>query len=133
MINREIEEQFVQSVFRREFRDRLCYELSSKKRDRFFNKIAHNCEDYMRSDVIKVRSDMPMNGEDILSFLNTGNEVSVIAYRSELDGCCAAPDAALSELLANGSPFVLVAAAVRRAYLETEYDFSVHSSYLIQY
>ncbi len=130
----EIEAGFVRSVFRKEFRDRLCHELlSPKKRDSFFDKIAHNCEDYIRSDVVIKRSDMPLSEKEILAFLNTKDGVSVIAYRSELDGRCIDLDAALSELSSNGSPFVIIAPAERKAYLETEYDFSVHTSYLIEY
>lgn len=128
------EEYFVRSVFRKEFCDRLCYELSStKKRDRFFNKLAHNCEDYINRSVIKRRSDMPMTGSEILAFLRDEKEIFVIAYRSDLDGRSTDADTAVSELVGNGSPFIVVAPGRRRAYLETEYDFSVHTSYLLEY
>lgn len=128
------EESFVRSAFSKEFRDRLCYELASpKKRDRFFDKIAHNCDEYILGSAVYKRSDRPMSESDIVSFFGDGKEVSVIARGSELDGRKADIHTALKALSENGLPFILADAAERRAYLETEYDFSVHTSYMLKY
>ena len=76
---------------------------------------------------------MPMTGSEILAFLRDEKEIFVIAYRSDLDGRSTDADTAVSVLVGNGSPFIVVAPGRRRAYLETEYDFSVHTSYLLEY
>lgn len=129
----EAENIFVQSVFRREFRDRLCYELgNAKKRSRFFDKIAHNSGDYISSAAICSVSDMPHSRDEVISFINA-EKVRVIAAFSALDKSCTELSAAVSELLGNGMPFIIFNNSVGRAYLETEYDFSVHTSYLLKY
>ncbi len=130
-----IERELVGAFFARNFTDRLLHELfSDKKRNRFFDKIAHTAERYLKSDAVVEKSKMPLTQEEISRFLFGANDGQcyVIAYRSELDGCFAQLSEVVLRLYSCGAPYMLYAPGRGTAYLECEYDHSCHISYLLK-
>ncbi len=104
------------------------YELTSKKRKDFFGKIAHTAEKYIDTRLIVEKSDRPFSRDIIADRL--GETCYVIAMLSPLDGGSVSVDAALSELWSCGVPYLLYGNGY--LYLETEYDFSVHTAYILK-
>lgn len=126
-MNKEIEIQIAR-FFQKRVRERIIYELSSKKRVEVFNKLAHTAEDYIDCRLIAEKSPRPF--EPILLMKQLGTTVYVIAYNSNSDGKFVTLDAALNELWSCGTPYLLYGNGF--LYLETEYDFSIHTAYLLK-
>ena len=133
-MDKRIEELFVRAFFDKTFADRLyCELMAESKRDRFFDKIAHNADRYVKHSTVIRRSIAPLPVSDISKHLMCyKGQCYVIAYRHELDGCLVDTDDAIQRLHSCGSPYALFNVEKRTAYIETEYDFSVHESYLLQ-
>lgn len=104
------------------------YELSSKKRGEFFIKIAHTAEKYIDTRLVIEKSDRPLPEELLEKFFP--GECFVIAYNSAYDGNTAVFKDAISELWGCGEPYLIYSGEY--LYLETEYDFSIHASYLLK-
>lgn len=104
------------------------YELTSKKRSDFFGKIAHTAEKYIDTRLIVDKDERLIPHELIAERL--GGECYVIAVHSLLDGETMPVDTALSGLWGCGVPYLLYGNGY--LYLETEYDFSAHTSYLLK-
>lgn len=126
-MNTEAEKEIAR-FFQKRYRERLLYELSSKKRKDFFGKIAHTAEKYIDTRLIVEKSDRPIFREILADKL--GGACYIIADRSDLDGETASVDTAISELWSCGVPYLLYGNGY--LYLETEYDFSVHTAYLLK-
>lgn len=118
----------VAQFFQKRVRKRIIYELSSKKRVEVFNKLAHTAEDYIECRLIVEKSPRPIKSTELKKRL--GKTVYVMAYNSDLDGKFANLDAVLFELWSCGAPYLLYGNGF--LYIETEYDFSVHASYLLK-
>ena len=114
--------------FQTRVRERIVYLLSSKKRGEFFGKLAHTAEKYIDCKLITEKSSRPLAPEELAKRL--GGTVYVIAEHSELDGRFTDIGTALDELWSCGVPYLLYGNGL--LYVETEYDFSVHSSYLLK-
>lgn len=114
--------------FQKHVRERVTYELSSKKRVEVFNKLAHTAEDYIDCRLIIEKSPRPIEPTELKKRL--GKTVYVMAYNSDLDGKFVNLDAVLSEFWSCGVPYLLYGNGF--LYIETEYDFSVHTSYLLK-
>lgn len=129
----EIEKEIVNAFFEKRCRDRILFELKfEKKRQNFFDKIAHNCERYINCNLIKQKSQKPIDIEVIeLTLCNKNSNCYVIAYKSDLDGVSTDFKTAMKELWANGSPYLIYSVDCNSLYLETEYDFSIHTSYIL--
>lgn len=125
-MNTDVEKEIAR-FFQKRYRERLLYELSSKKRKDFFGKIAHTAEKYIDTRLIVEKSDRPLS-RDILAD-KLGGACYIIADVSRLDGETVPVDTALSELWSCGVPYMLYGNGY--LYLETEYDFSAHTSYLL--
>lgn len=123
----EIETEIAQ-FFQKRVKERIIYELSSKKRAEVFNKLAHTAEDYIDCRLIVEKSPHPLEPTELKKHLD--KTVYVMAYNSDLDGKFTELDAALNELWSCGIPYMLYANDF--LYLETEYDFSIHTSYLLK-
>ncbi len=126
-MNTEIEKEIAR-FFQKRYRERLLYELTSKKRGDFFGKIAHTAENYIDTRLI-VDKDERLIPRDLIAEKLVG-ECYVIAEHSVLDGETVPVDTALSELWGCGVPYLLYGNGY--LYLETEYDFSVHTAYLLE-
>lgn len=122
-----LNETEIVQFFRKRVRERILYLLSSKKRGEIFQKLAHTAEDYIDCKLIVEKSPRPLEPEELAKRL--GNTVYVIAEHSELDGRFADTGAVLDELWSCGVPYMLYGNGL--LYVETEYDFSVHTSYLL--
>jgi len=133
-MDKHIEGVFVRAFFDKTFADRLYYELTAEsKRGRFFDKIAHNADRYLKHSTVIRRSIAPLPVSDISKHLMCSKgQCYVIAYRHEFDGCFVDIDDTIQKLHSCGSPYVMFNAEKCTAYIETEYDFSVHESYLLQ-
>lgn len=114
--------------FQKRVRERIIYLMSSKKRGEIFGKLAHTAENYLDAALIIRKSPRPLEPETLAKRL--GKRVYVIAEHSELDGSAADTGAALGELWSRGAPYMLYGNGL--LYVETEYDFSVHNSYLLK-
>ena len=114
--------------FQKSFRERLLYELSSKKRGDFFTKIAHTAEKYIDLRLVVEKSDRPLPKELLAKHFH--GDCFVIAYNSPMDGRTADFKEAVNELWSYGMPYLIYAGEY--LYLETEYDFSTHASYLLK-
>ncbi|MCM1166224.1 MAG: hypothetical protein NC299_06920 [Lachnospiraceae bacterium] len=123
----KIETEIAQ-FFQKRVRERVAYELSSKKRADFFDKIAHSAEDYIDARYIAEKSESPLPREYLAEKL--GKTCYVAARSSVLDGTMTDTRTALSELWSCGVPYLLYGNGF--LYLETEYDFSAHRSYLLR-
>lgn len=118
----------IAQFFQKRVRERIIYELSSKKRVEVFNKLAHTAEDYIDCRLIVEKSPRPFEPTELKKRL--GETVYVMAYNSDSDGKSAEIDAVLNELWSCGAPYLLYGNGF--LYIETEYDFSVHTSYLLK-
>jgi len=128
----EFENRIIKSFFAGDFSDRLQYELSSpKKRVKFFSRIAHECEKYIKHQYIVCRDNMLLSKETIAKFIST-KDCYVIAYNDDYDGQVADFKDALDRLWSNGSPYILANTSCDCIYIETEYNFSEHSSYILK-
>ncbi len=123
-----LNETEIAQFFQKRVRERILYLLSSKKRRDIFVKLAHTAEDYIDCKLIVEKSPRPLEPEELAKQL--GNTVYVIAEHSEFDGEFADTSAALDELWSCGVPYMLYGNGL--LYVETEYDFSVHNSYLLK-
>lgn len=126
-MNKEIEAGIAR-FFQKRVRERIIYELSSKKRVEVFDKLAHTAEDYIDCRLIVEKSPRPFEPTELEKHL--GKTVYVIAHNSDSDGSFAKLDTALKELWGCGAPYLLYGNGF--LYLETEYDFSKHTSYLLK-
>lgn len=126
-VSNETEAEIAQ-FFQKRVRERIIYELSSKKRAEVFNKLAHTAEDYIDCRLIVEKRPRPFEPTELKKRL--GKTVYVMAYNSDLDGDFAELNAVLNELWSCGTPYMLYGNGF--LYLETEYDFSVHTTYLLK-
>ena len=125
-MNKEIEKEIAR-FFQKRVRDRIFFLLSSKKRGVFFGKIAHTVENYIDCALIVQKDERPIEQNTIRKYL--GSRVYVIAQCSPLDGEFAAIGEAL-ELWGCGVPYLLYGNGY--LYVETEYDFSPHTAYILK-
>lgn len=130
-MNPDIEKE-IAGFFQKRVRERITYLLASKKRGTVFDKLAHNAEDYLDCSLIIEKSERPLGKEAIEKKL--GRTVYVMeshgSFGSPLDGGFTGVRAALDELWSCGVPFILYGNG--HLYVETEYDFSTHKSYLLK-
>ena len=125
------EERICRTFFDKRCSDRLCYELSSRKKRRgFLDRMCHNSKDHL-ADCVYKSVERPFDKADITDFLGKG-ECYCISLQPEADGIYADASGLLDRLWSNGMPYLIVNAACTAAYLETEYDFSEHRSYLLR-
>lgn len=127
-MNNEIEAEIAR-FFQKRYRERLLFELTSKRRENFFGKIAHTAENYIDTRLI-IEKDDRLIERDLIAEKLGGGECYVIAERSPLDGRMVSVDSALDELWGCGAPYLLYSNGC--LYVETEYDFSVHTAYLLK-
>lgn len=113
--------------FQKRVRERIVYLTTSKKRGEIFKKLAHTAEDYLGCSLIVEKSDFPMEREIIENYL--GKTVYAMAEHSALNGKVVDMDKALDELWSCGVPYMLYGNGY--LYVETEYDFSEHTSYIL--
>lgn len=113
--------------FQKRVRERIIYLTTSKKRGEIFKKLAHTAEDYLDCSLIVEKSDFPMEREIIKKYL--GKTVYAMAEHSALNGKVVDTDKALNELWSCGVPYMLYGNGY--LYVETEYDFSEHTSYIL--
>lgn len=118
----------IAQFFQKRVRERIIYELSSKKRAEVFNKLAHTAENYIDCRLIIEKSPRPLEPSELEKYL--GKTVYIMAYNSDLDGGFAELNTALDELWSCGAPYMLYGNSF--LYLETEYNFSVHTAYLLK-
>lgn len=126
-MNIEIETEIAR-FFQKRYRERFLYELSSKRRGSFLGKIAHNAENYIDTRLITEKDDRLIERDIIAEKL--GRDCYVIAQLPSLDGQTVLVDTALNELWGCGVPYLLYGNGY--LYVETEYDFSVHTAYLLK-
>ena len=125
-MNEDIEKEVAQ-FFQKRVRDRIIFLLSSKKRGDFFGKIAHTVENYIDCALIVQKDKQLIEQNTISKYL--GSRVYVIAECSSLDGEFAEIGEAL-ELWGHGVPYLLYGNGY--LYVETEYDFSTHTAYILK-
>lgn len=121
-------EKNIAHFFQKRVKERIIYLLSSKKRGEIFDKLAHTAEDYIDGNLIIEKSPRPIEPSELAERL--GERVYVIARCSELDGEFAEFQAAIDSLWNCGVPYLLYGNGF--LYLETEYDFSVHTAYILK-
>lgn len=123
-----LNEAEIAQFFQKRVRERIIYLLSSKKRGEIFKKLAHTAEDYIDGKLIAVKSAHPLEREMLAKRL--GKRVYIIAEHSKIDGSFADIRAALDGLWSCGEPYMLFGNGF--LYVETEYNFSAHNSYLLK-
>lgn len=130
-MNPDIEKE-IAGFFQKRVRERIIFLLASKKRGDVFGKLAHNAEDYLDSSLMIEKSERPLDKGDIEKKL--GKTVYVLechgSFGSPSDGEFTGIRAALDELWSCGVPYMLYGNG--HLYVETEYDFSTHKSYLLK-
>lgn len=130
-MNTEIEKEIAE-FFQKRVRERIMYLLASKKRGEVFDKLAHNAEDFLDSSLMIEKSERPLDKGTLEKKL--GRTVYVMehhgSYGSPSDGEFTDIRAALDELWGCGAPYILY--GNEHLYVETEYDFSTHKSYLLK-
>lgn len=121
-------EREIARFFQKRVRDRVLYLMSSKKRGEIFRKLAHTAEDQLDCALIVEKSDFPIERKVIEKYLC--KMVYVMEEHSALDGEFAETAKALDELWSCGVPYLLYGNGY--LYVETEYDFSTHTAYLLK-
>lgn len=101
---------------------------SPKKRGDFFGKIAHTAEKYIDSRLVVKKSEWPIPVEILAQYFH--GDCFVVAEHSAPDGKTASFKDAVNELWSCGVSYLIYAGEY--LYLETEYDFSTHASYLLK-
>lgn len=129
-MNKPFELKICSTFFSKRSCERLYYELTSKKRPEFFRKMSHTADWYLGDCVFK-ECKMPVEIESILNFLNDDKCYFITLYK-EFDGGCFNTSDVLNNIWANGMPYMAVDRECRYAYLETEYNFSEHTSFLLR-
>ena len=125
-MNEDIE-KVIAEFFQKRVRDRISFLLSSKKRGDLFGKIAHAAEEYIDRALIIRKDEQLIEQDTIRKYL--GRRVYVIAQNSPLDGEFADFGEAL-ELWGCGVPYLLYGNGY--LYVETEYDHSAHTAYILK-
>lgn len=130
-MNPDIEKE-IAGFFQKRVRERIIYLLASKKRGEVFGKLAHNAEDYLDISLIIEKSERPFDKRAIEKIL--GKTVYVMerhgSFGSPSDGEFTDIRTALDELWSCGMSYMLYGNG--HLYVETEYDFSTHKSYLLK-
>lgn len=129
-MNKSFELKICNTFFCRRSKERLYYELTSKKRSEFFHKMSHTAEWYLVDCVLK-QYKMPLDIDSILSFLNDDQCYFITSYKN-FDGDYFNTSDVLDHIWSNGMPYMVINRECKRAYLETEYDFSEHTSFLLK-
>lgn len=131
-MDRSVEEKIINVFFNKKSRERILYELkSAEKRNRFFDRISHRCEDYINCRLIVYKSDKLVDADYLKEILCGKNRTCyVMAYKSRFDGKFVDFDEAMNELWGNG-PFLVYSINNDSLYLEAEYDFDIHPSYIL--
>lgn len=130
-MNADFELKICKAFFNKRCCERLAYELSSKKkRGEFFCKMSHTSKLYV-GNCIFLENNMPSDIGDIIDFLKDDKCYFITTF-DKYDGKLCELSNALSDIWANGMPYMLVNQRCDRAYLETEYNFSEHISYFLK-
>lgn len=129
-MNKSFESKICNTFFSRRSNERLYYELTSKKRSEFFHKMSHTAEWYLGDCVLK-QYKMPLDIDSILSFLNDEQCYFITSYKN-FDGDYFNTSDVLDHIWSNGEPYMVINRECKRAYLEIEYDFSEHTSFLLK-
>ena len=126
----EIEKEFCDLFLNDRYSERIFFELTSKKKRRnALSRFAHNCKDVLNSDRIRNVCGGMLNSEETKEFLGYG-ECYCICLNKELDGRFIDIDTAVETLYGYG-PYILYNADKKKAFIETEYDFSEHWVYFV--
>ncbi len=131
MIEKRVSELF----FRKTVRERIYYELTSKKkRETFFKKIAHSADNYIDKECIFIQNDELTAKNKVMNFLtnNSCDSCYCISYDERFDGKILNIAETLDSLFGNGMPFMLITILLDKSYLETEFDFKSHKNYFLQ-
>lgn len=127
----DFETRICKRFFNKRSYERLLYELTSKKkRGDFLCKMSHTSKLYIGNCILS-EFIMPPKIDDIITFLNDKKCYIISAYDKYDGKICEITDV-LSDIWANGMPYMVVNLHCDRAYLETEYNFSEHVSYFLK-
>ena len=128
-MDKTFEQMICNRFFSKRYNDRLYYELSSKKRNEFFNKMSHTADIYL-GNCVSDSFRMPPDKEEIVKYLED-DKCYFITKFNEFDGQICNLSDTLEVLWCNGMPYMIVNKKCDKAYLETEYDFSEHKSFFL--
>lgn len=127
----QFEKKICLNFFKKCCQERLIYELGNiKKRRNFYDKIAHTSDLYLKNECIIQCNFMPVCIKEIKSFFNK-EECYFMCLNAEFDGTWCLIDYVIEKIWSNGTPYIIVNKDCTKAYLEEEYDFSVHKSFLL--
>ena len=126
----EIEKEFCDLFLNRRYSERIFYELTSKKKRRDgLSRFAHNSRDILNLSRICRECGGMLYSEETKDFLGNG-KCYCICIDKDLDGTFTDIDIAVEKLYGYG-PYILYNAEKRKAFIETEYDFSEHWVYFV--
>lgn len=74
---------------------------------------------------------MPLDIESVLNYLNDDRCYFITSFK-EFDGDYFNTSDVLDRIWSNGMPYMIIDRECRRAYLETEYNFSEHTAFLLK-
>ena len=126
----EIEKEFCDLFLNDRYSERVFYELTSKKKRRdALSRFAHNSRDILNPSRVSRECGGMTDSEEIKDFLLHG-KCYCICFDREQDGIFIEADTAVEKLYGYG-PYILYNADKKRAFIETEYDFSEHWVYFM--
>ncbi|MBQ8780918.1 MAG: hypothetical protein IJZ72_04535 [Oscillospiraceae bacterium] len=126
----EIEKEFCDLFLNARYSERVFFELTSKKKRRNgLSRFAHNCKDILNSDRIRRECGGMLSSEETKEFLGYG-KCYCICIDKDFDGEFADINNAVEALYGYG-PYILYNAEKKKAFIETEYDFSEHWVYFV--
>ena len=129
-MNFETEREICGRYFAGAKSDRLFFELTSKKkRIKAISRFSHDSLLYLNPEKIFKSNKMLFSKREILEFLAADN-VYCICFNQAFDGKLADINRALEEMYSIG-PYFLFNIDDKKGFLETEYNFSEHYSYML--
>lgn len=129
-MNKSFEKSICNKFFDKCKSERIYYELTnSKKRMHAIERFSHNSDKLLQPSKIYLSSDKLIDKEKVISFLCCDECYCICRYNA-FDGKMVQIDTALKSLYSNG-PYFIFNIQSFKVFLETEYNFSEHYSYLL--
>lgn len=131
IMDKNFEKEICERYFCKDNRERIFYELTSKKkRSIAIDRFSHQSSIYLNPKSILHSSNMLFSIDRVKDFLEC-KKCYCICSNSDFDGRIVDINDVLNSIYSVG-PYFIFNTNMNKGFLETEYNFSEHYSYLLQ-